>query len=526
MNRFISLLLVATLLTNFVWADESLDASFSNPTDLTDQEVKNSQEFVHQGVKDRVIKEGCEKLNDCSAEEKGMPIESMIGKAYSLIFGTMVTGLTKKKTDVKVEDKPATDGKPASDKPDAGDKNAKSKDDKQTDYCIYIAMTYETLAMFMQQNQQSKADKAAAGVNDIQLQSLINLKETHKARKTTATYQAAIYGSVSACYAAMAFTGKAQTDWRFFAKLGGATALTGLYIKKAAKHANASKAVQKVIDSLPKSGQCNPWTNTPCFCKESTSKDLYPTEYQSVCVLNNGDIETPKVATGCGKIVNNAVTYDSECSCKQTNSCLKTSMTGFTGNIGTGANFMNAANQGFDLLSNGTADTGALADYANGAAAMTNKLKPKTDTTPKVNLTDAQKKEAEELKPVLGNLANLAAASRAMSAPGGIQDSAKSSSAAINKLSPEIKEKLAEGIKGNYRKGNSGFNASSESNDFVFPGLPTAAPQANNNTEILTFAEQAVMNADVSNKPETPIFDIISNRYRRSAWERLEDRNK
>ena len=508
MNRFISIFLVMCLVMNLALADESLDAAFSNPTNLTDQEVKNSQEFVHQGVKDRAMTEGCAKLNNCQVDSGGMPIEDMISKAYALVFGTMVKGLTKGKN-------AKTDGD-----------TEKGKKEEQSDYCIYIAMGYEALSLVMQQNLQSKADKATSTTADIQLQSLISLKETHKARKTTATYQAAAYGTVAACYGYMAMSGKAALDWKFWSKIGGATALTGLFIRKAAKHANASKAVQKVIDSLPKAGQCNPWTNTPCFCKEPTSKDTYPAEYQSVCVLNNGDIETPKVALGCGTMVDNKVTYDSECTCKKTNTCIKTSMAGMIGNIGGGANFMASANKGFDLLSGGVTDTAALNSYASDAAAMAARLKPKTDTTPKINLTDAQKKEAEALKPVLGNLAPLAAASPAMSAPGGIQDSGKSGSAALNKLTPELKEKLAEGIKANYKKGNSGFNNSSDSDDFVFAGLPTAAPQANNETEVLTFAEQAVNKADVSNAPETPIFDIISNRYRRSAWNKLEDTNK
>jgi hypothetical protein len=40
--------------------------------------------------------------------------------------------------------------------------------------------------------------------------------------------------------------------------------------------------------------------------------------------------------------------------------------------------------------------------------------------------------------------------------------------------------------------------------------------------EVLEFAEAAISKADVSNAPETPIFDIISNRYKRSGWTKLE----
>ena len=46
---------------------------------------------------------------------------------------------------------------------------------------------------------------------------------------------------------------------------------------------------------------------------------------------------------------------------------------------------------------------------------------------------------------------------------------------------------------------------------------------ASSSVEIMNFAERAVSNADVSNTPDTPIFDIISNRYRHT-WKRLDEK--
>lgn len=518
---FLIFLLSSFSITRVAAQGDSLDAAFANPTDLTDQEVKNSQEFVHQGVKDRAYQEGCAKLNNCQEPDDGLPLETIIGKAYALIFGGMIDGgkPTLNKRTPKAEAPKADVG--TSTPPADG----KAKKETMNDYCMYAAMAYETLGGLIQQNLQSKADQSAAKTNDIQLQALINLKETHKARKTTATWQAGIYGAIASCYGVMAFTG-AALDWKYWSKLGGATALTGLYLKKANKHAKASKKVQAVIDSLPKAGDCNPWTGTACFCKESTSKDLYPAEYQEICILNNGNFETPKVAVGCGTMVNNKVQYDKDCKCKASNTCLKSSLSNFKPSIGLGTNFMNSANTGFDLLSNGEFDEGKLSEYATGAAAMAGNMKPTKNPIPKVSLTPEQQKEAEQLKPALGNLAGLAAASASTRPSGSINDSGSASSAAISKLTPELKEKLAEGIKGNYKKGNSGFNSGSNEPEFTFPGLPTQAPAASESTEVLTFAEQAVMNADVTKTPETPIFDIISNRYRRSGWERLQERKK
>ena len=525
MKRLLSIFLLSLMLPTLVLgqSSDSLDASFSNPTNMTDEQMKNAKEFVHTGIKNREYNEACKDLNNCSAEDEGMPLESIIGKMYALIFGGLLGGGPSLKVKPKPTGGTATGTTPPATGSEAAPANSvEKKDDTRADYCMYAAMAYETIGGMLQQSLQQKADKAAEASGDFQLQTLVSLKETHKARKKTATWQAALYGGIASCYGVMAFTG-VQTDWKFWAKLSGAVALTGLYMKKANKHAKAAKKVQLVIDALPKAGDCNPWTGTACFCKELTSKATFPMEYEEVCVLNKGNFETPQVALGCGTMVDNKLTYDKECKCKQNNTCFKATLTAVIPKLNIGTNFMNQANTGFDLLNSGNMDEGKLATYATGAAGMANKLKPKTPvTTPKVNLNAEQQKVADTLAPLIGpGNAALAAVSPAAGPTGGYSDP-PISSAALSKLKPEIKEKIAEAIKGGY-KGGAGFQATADSSpDFNFQGFGAQPEQSAGGTEVISFAEQAVSKADVSNAPETPIFDIISNRYRRSAWEKLQ----
>lgn len=534
MKSSLCLLLAMLMFNSAIWAQttESIDTSFANPTSMTDKQMEAAKTFQHTGVKDRAYKEGCAKLNDCKEEDEGFPLEMIIGKAYALIFGGLIGGMggptlalkpdaagAAKAPDIKPGGNVAA-AAPAGDAAKAGEATKESR----PDYCMYAAMAWETLGGMIQQSLQKKAEGSAAGVGDVQLQALISLKETHKARKTTASWQAGVYGAISACYGAQAFTG-VQTDWKYFAKLGGAIALTGLYAKKASKHAKASKKVQEVIDSLPKSGECNPWTNTSCFCKELTSKTYFPTEYQEVCVLNNGNIETPKVALGCGTVVDNKVTYDKECKCKQTNSCMKSTLKAYNPKFDLSKNFMNNANAGFDLLGSGEFDQAKLDSYSTNAAALASKIKPKDGAIPKVTLNDEQKKIADALgNHMPANLAALAAASNRSSNPSGIKES--SGKAGISNLSPELKEKLADAIDVDYKVGGSGFNSGSDEPSFQIAGLPGQEQSNNNGTEIVSFAEAAISKADVSNTPETPIFDIISNRYRRSGWDKLQTSEK
>lgn len=551
MKQTIFTLLILLSLPSLV-IGQSLDQSFENPSEFTDKQMSDAKTFEHSGIKDRVIKEGCAGLNDCKEDDEGFPIEMVIGKAYALLGmmsggGGLMPTLTKKPEVAKGAAEGtegaegaakgtegaaqgaegAAQGAEGAAKGAEGAAKAGEKAETQPDYCMMVAMGYETLGGVIQDHLQKKAEKKNQEIQDTQVQALLNLKENHKARKTTANWQSAIYGGVTACYVGMAFTGEIATDWKYWAKLGGATALTTLYIKKANKHDKAAKKVQLVIDSLPKAGECNPWTKTKCFCSEPTSKERFPANYQEVCVLNGGNFDTPKVATGCGAVVGGKLTFDENCKCKETNSCMKSNLKTYNPQFSVATNYMNEANKAFDLLNSGMYDEGKVAAVSFAAGAMAKKVKGKLNSRsiPRVALNDEQKKIAAELAAyVPAPLASVAAASNS-NYTGGIKESAGNSASTLNKLPSSLKEKLADTrIKANYRQGNGGgsFNSKSERPDFSFGFPKVGQEESSSGTEVLSFAEQAISKADVNNTPETPIFDIISNRYRRSGWGKLE----
>jgi hypothetical protein len=511
MKTSLTFFLLIGLQAQLVFGD-TIDSTFSNDPSLTDEQQRQANSFIHEGQKEKRYQEGCAKLNNCQVEEDKFPLEMLIGKAYALMgmmtsSGGFLPTLTKKP---------------------AANATSVEKPETQPDYCMMVAMAYETLGGFIQQGLQKKAEDQATGAGDVQLQALVSLKETHKARKKTAMFQSAIYGGVTACYGGLALTGSLQLDWKYWAKLGGATTLTALYVRKAAKHANAADQVQKVIDSLPKAGECNPWTKTSCFCSEPTSKARYPGEYQEVCVLNQGNFATPKVAVGCGSVVNNKLSFDQECECKKTNTCLKSDLKVNGATFSLATNYLNQANKGFNMLSEGILDEKKIDAYNLESGAMAKKLKGSLDpkSVPKVGLTAEEKKMADELKKFMPEaLANVAAHSQPTYPSGGIKDSPMPSSA-ISKLPDSLKEKLAEAIDVNYKQGGGNTQSVSESPSFQMPKFGAQPAETHEGTEIVSFAEKAISKADVSNTPDTPIFDIISNRYRRSGWDKLGETEK
>ncbi len=529
------LALIISILNNSTRA-QSLNKSFETSGNLTDQQAKEAKDFVHQGKKDGIISEQCSSqgLGTCSQNEVnsqasvfkgnfGEAIEQNIGKFYGLLFGASgfmtggggpTVGVVSKanKTDTGTYVK---DGKEV--------KKSEAADQK-SDYCIYAAMGYEFISTYIQQGLQSKIEESLKEEKDLQLKALLALKKTHEARRKTSIYQGSIYAATSACYIARAASsqGRVVMDWKYWAKMSAAAGLSTLYYVKAKKHKEAADKVQIVIDALPSVGDCNPWTKTACFCAEKTSKNLYADTYQEVCVMNQGQLDPNKVAVGCGVMKDGKMEYDKDCKCKSSNTCFKPKFTSPNMKLGLGNNMMNMANTGFDLLGNGDFDSGAFDSYAikSGAyAAKTKKLiEPKN--TPKINLSKKEKEIADSLKGALPeSVAALVAQSPSINPPGGLGD--KSVSTALDKLPKDLKEKVAETEKSSDSKRGGGFSAVEDDEELGF-SMPGKEEESQAGTEILTFADKALEKADVTQTPDTPLFDIISNRYLRSGINKLQ----
>lgn len=524
--------LIYVLFFSIEWTysnSETLDDTFSTPTHLSDKKMNEAKDFVHQGKRDQTYRDECQPKERCQDQGEGFPLESMIGKAYAMIGmisgGGITPTLNKKPTEAQITAAQEATIKAQAVNPQA--KEVKPEKDKMTDYCMLAASAYETFGGMIQQALQKQADNTV-GENDAQVQALINLKQTHEARQKTASFQSYVYGAVTLCYTGMMIAPKVATDWNLILKKSGSALLTGLYIRKALKHKNAAEDVGKVIASLESTGKnCDPWTKSTCFCSEATSKTRYPLEFEEVCVLNKGNFEKPKVALGCAALNGNQLQFDKDCKCKLTNSCLKSPLRNFHPDSALSANYMNEANKVFDLLGQGQYDQ-ALLNRANlGYLAKAGNTNPKGLDKIRPNLpalSAEEKKLAEEFKQLIPAPMAQVAAQMTPSNHAGIPEPSLSENA-INKLTPEIKEKLAQAISGQYRMRGGGGQKDQDGFEFNFPKITEDKTNSESN-EILSFAEQATMKAEVSNRPSTPIFDIISNRYRLSGWQKLDTQGK
>jgi len=532
-----SLLLAFTIfILNNSTRAQSLNEAFETSGNLTDQQAKDAKNFVHQGQKDAIIATQCkdQNLGTCNQNEVnsqaavfkgniGAAIEQNIGKFYGLLFGAsgFMSGNGGPTVGVVSKQNKTAEGTFVKDGKEVKKSEAA---DQKTDYCIFAAMGYEFISTYMQQGMQTKIEESLKEEKDLQLKALVALKKTHEARRKTSLYQGSIYAATSGCYILRAATsqGRVVMDWKYWAKMSAAAGLSTIYFIKAKKHKEAAEKVQTVISALPSVGDCNPWTKTACFCAEKTSKTLYPDTYQEVCMLNNGQLDPDKVAMGCGVMKDGKMEYDKDCKCKSSNTCFRPKISSPNMKFGFGNNMMNMANTGFDMLGNGDFDSGAFDTYAlkSGAYAtkVRNKIEPKG--MPKVSLNQKEKEISDSMKGFLPeSVAGLVAKSPSVTPPGGFGDN--SLSTALDKLPKDLKEKIAETESSSDSKRGGGFAAVDDNEEMSF-SLPGGEEQSQSGTEVLTFADKALEKADVTQSPDTPIFDIISNRYLRSGINKLQ----
>lgn len=517
------LFFIFCFLSTSIWA-QSVNEVFNNSASLTEEQQTEAINFKHEGYIQRIIQEECAAqkgdgfagdLKNCDINkvaESGAVISPIvddnIGKAYALLFGGagMLTGGGGGPT-VNLKEK---------------DANGNNKTD--TDYCLYLAIGYEMLGGLIQNAMQEQGAKGTQAVKDVQLQALLTLKEAHKARETTAIIQSVVYGGVTVCYAGRMIADRnldAKNNTMMYVKWSAATALTALFIIKARKHAIAAYMVDKVINNIPKGNECNPYTGTACFCAEPSSKEMYASQYQEVCILNQGNPDGTVTNTGCAKMTNNQMTYDAECQCKKTNTCFKGTLSTYSPSFEVGGNFTKQANTGFDLISSGTFDRAKLHDLARANAAMAKRTASKVPVQ-KIsapNLNANQKKSAAELaKHMPANVAALAATQQPYTPPGSAPLDGGTKSA-LAKLPESVKKKV-EAINTSYESNGAGFEGSAAKKEGLT--MPTFGEQKSNGTEVVSFAEKALEKATISHDKSTPIFEIISDRYKRTGWNKIE----
>lgn len=538
--------------------NEAFDNSTSKP--LTDREQLEANNYIHAGRTQKILEEECKKLGQTydttlgCADESGKPgqvikggmggmIEEILPKLYA-VMGTVAAANGGEKIEMRAPDAPAaapaaapadapaatpttdttaTANQPASAQPQGGGQASTDTDaNKKPDYCIYIPMGGEVIASGMQIMGQRSAEQAAkANQADAQKESMYAVARTHDTRSQSANLQGGIYAATAACYIAYVAKG-AVIDWKMGLKIGAAGLMSAIFFKKASNHKKYANGIRDVANKLPGAGDCNPHTQTNCFCSEPTSQRADFANWQKVCVVpelanRGGPTSTP---VPCSQITNGQASLDAECTCKRNNTCLNGTFASSMGTIGFG---------GVDI-----ADPLRMLNETNGAfndanvsalgAQLNAKSKRLLDGAsigdiPSVSLDNKKREIAREINK-LGMPARLAALTANQNNAALPASATGVGLSSIDEIAERSARRQSSGVSYNY--GGSGSGARRSRNEAAAFKNPLGKDDKRSAVQIETFAEQAMASADITKDTSKGIFDIISNRYRSSAWTRFD----
>lgn len=540
MKKLISWAVIFQLIIPTAFA-QTLNDSFEGTKPLTDKEQHEANTYFHQGTTDDYLKEMCSNnsnfnvtgssgkkgfkdfgCDDDSAEPgrvfkgtAGMMIEEVLPKLYGLMGTLAATGAGG-----KIQMKPNTE---------KGAKVAKegkeAKGEEKQDFCIFIPMAGEMVSSGMQRTNEKTIQTSMEQTGaDRQREGMYAVARTHKSRSDTAYMQGGIYAATSACYVAYVASG-AVVDWKMGLKIGAAAAMSSIFFIKAVRHKRYAENIRSVADDLPGAGECNPYTKTNCFCAHPSSQKSDPSNYQKVCVPPELAGRDPKLTPApCAKLQNGKVSIDVQCSCKRNNSCLNGQLSSLGASMDFGG--VNLADP-IRMLNamNGQFDSAQLENFAGQLNARSKNLLGKMNITdiPSTNVTGRNKEIAKELNK-MGIPPRMAAAmaNQSPAGGGGMGGGAgvptmMADDAPASKFDASMKSQT-----GSYQNSNAGNMRRSNTNS----GSPTASRTAQNNVHIESFAEQALAEAEITKDTSIGIFDLISNRYQRSAWSRFEMNKK
>lgn len=491
-------------------------AKGSSSKGYTDEEKNLVDNYYATGKGQAIID------SECAKDPKlcqGVDVKrNMLAETASKMYGMVVQGALGGKVDYGT----SSAAKGAEKTVDKGAKKAGEKNEG-TDYCSYGAMATEMMAMATQSSKQQELMSVPMNAENQQKETLYKVKRVHEERADTTKIQEQGWGVTAGCYVAMATYGMVNGSMLTTAENVGprlaASAFLWDYFKKIRKEEQArADKVQDIIDKLPKMGDCNPITERHCFCSEETSKS--DPNYLKYCLPQEFRSHIAAQANRISCLDNN-MKDDPSCNCVQTKTCYDQKYTDMVHSIPNSKAMASQILPAFSRMSQGQMTSGDLAgiDNLNQGAVRKALAKVNKSLGNQGGLTAKQRAMAGLLsKTMPRNMANLLASSKL---PSSVKS--KVSKFKNSQLTPSRLGGSSGASNGRIKVltfGGDGLNkgkkrSKSKRTNF-FNRFKKKKGKAN--PKALRFAERAARKAQITQRKDTPIFDIISRRYKTSGW--------
>lgn len=400
-------------------------------------------------------------------------------------------------------------------------------EDQMEDYCKYVAMGTEVIAMATQKQQQDFILQTPTTQETAQVQMLQKQSRAHGARAKSTNTQVVGWGATTACYTGMMLGPAAPNSATNWLKLGAATLMWRYYEWEKEQHEDAKNKIDKIAAKLKSPGDCNPVSDRDCYCSQrETMNDMKwclpqihqrvaKDSYQVTCMDEN-------------------LKEDLTCSCASNDTCLDKRIKKNLGTFGLPENVVSNMSPFFSMargtVPNSSEQFGVSGKSGKLFATAKGILRDNADKV-KLSSTKLPKGASDAIK----FFEDLGVPSKSAKALLAAKQSPEAKKNAARFGSPSRYSYYKRGSTP-YRKSNTltfgggqGINKkkqvkrnSNEFGNFMNKFKKKGSHKANGNGNVLKFAEQASRSAEITRDKSAGIFDIISRRYIISGRKRLE----
>ena len=314
---------------------------------LTDEEYNISKTYVHQGYLSREAKELCEGMEDvCRGDQasfKFMGISNdmmkIVSRCYSTVVGSMSaagllslempkpdslkdTGGSNTTVDNSVNNTTDNVGeKMAGAKPISAEEakkaqEYKSNDGKRKDFCAFIAMGTETVATAMESTSNDNINQLPSSEASRQKDEIYKAAIAHEDRAKISLVQLSGWGATTACYAGMLVTNFVSPNIAFIVKQAASAFMTSYFVKEYEINRLAASKTRDIAARLSGQGDCNPVTETVCYCAQPETKNDIKYCAPSIKARMLSDANNYQISC-----LDSKMRTDLDCHCLLSNSC-------------------------------------------------------------------------------------------------------------------------------------------------------------------------------------------------------------
>ena len=414
---------------------------------------------------------------------------------------------------------------------DKATQEEKEKDEEMEDYCRFVAMGTETIAMFQGKSDQDFIAETPSRTETAQVVALQKQSRAHGARARNVNTQVVGWGATTACYTAMMIGPASVTSWQNYLKLGASMLMWRYYDWEKGEHEKAKGIVDSVAAKLKGAGDCNPVSDRDCYCSQPET-------------MNDVKFCMPQIRARTGNsqdyqlsCVNENLQQDPQCQCVADNTCLDKTIRTNMESMHIPATATNNLNPFFEMTK-GVKKPGSGQFSVNSGS---NKLFAVAkgllrDNADKVNIplgklskdqTEAANKFVEMGLPLkaakgLASMKLNANAEKNLSKFKGSSNRRYSSYRGKRyKRRGKSNTLRFSGGKGISKSKSSGKSRDQYSN-FLKKFGKKGKKGSKNNSNVLKFAEKASRSAQITKDKSEDIFRIISRRYQVTARKRLD----